>query len=643
MKDKESNVQKGSIDFVGTYKKWQPYGDPDAGNTNSKRPIHEVTHLLVSKYDIFGNERIIWASTPENPNGSPILSTTTGTLFLESRVQPIQKSSLGTSNFVIDTYIFNINGKPIDAGSYYKIPVSFVRSKYNIEPGYSELSMWNDIGRNEKLSYITFFTSYSKEVTTKKPSTQSTVTSGKNTYGGWVFNGLWHRDGSWPIDHKFRSGLLNLNVNNPGASAAWQACDGAVNTGAWIRVNDERVVVESHDFISNSRDTIYRYFHDIHTNIRGQLDIENNTTTALSIDLPVIKFEPDENRELENWEKALVTQRRMALDSIRSIQDKVVIIRLRSNKEDVERGFNEINLFEGQTIDRNDDATRGISRKPGHLLETWILFGVPSANMDEWTDFLLDDNQSGFYSMRWYAEPTDHTRGEFKKDEWYKSVFTRVVTSPSNPNGQMGGIERYTDPLLDRTTGKITNSCREQFLNPKRGIHKVNENNKKTFCDLLYVSEQILKMHRARLVEIKKYVDDIESNNNSTQDRFIRHIETLNFNNKLIRQLKANYKAFSEYIKNPLIMKNPDLVSEDFAFESALFFFERNKLWTICNKGVTDESITQLTKRVNGGINGLKDRIELTKKYYSWLTKKKYLILQKTELKNEKRYFDSDY
>jgi putative chitinase len=85
---------------------------------------------------------------------------------------------------------------------------------------------------------------------------------------------------------------------------------------------------------------------------------------------------------------------------------------------------------------------------------------------------------------------------------------------------------------------------------------------------------------------------------------------------------RANYKAFSEYIKNPLIMENPDLVSEDLAFESALFFFERNKLWTICNKGVTDESITQLTKRVNGGINGLKDRIELTKKYYSWLTKK---------------------
>jgi len=84
---------------------------------------------------------------------------------------------------------------------------------------------------------------------------------------------------------------------------------------------------------------------------------------------------------------------------------------------------------------------------------------------------------------------------------------------------------------------------------------------------------------------------------------------------------RANYKAFSDYLKNPLIMENPDLVSDDFAFESALFFFERNKLWSICNKGITDESITQLTKRVNGGVNGLKERMELTKKYYSWLTK----------------------
>jgi hypothetical protein len=40
------------------------------------------------------------------------------------------------------------------------------------------------------------------------------------------------------------------------------------------------------------------------------------------------------------------------------------------------------------------------------------------------------------------------------------------------------------------------------------------------------------------------FVEDIESNNKNKQDRFINYIDGLNFNNKIIRQLKANYKAF---------------------------------------------------------------------------------------------------
>lgn len=82
---------------------------------------------------------------------------------------------------------------------------------------------------------------------------------------------------------------------------------------------------------------------------------------------------------------------------------------------------------------------------------------------------------------------------------------------------------------------------------------------------------------------------------------------------------KSNYQNFANHIKNEEIMTNPDLVSEDYAFESALFFFDRNKLWDICDKGVTDETILLLTKRINGGVNGLSQRSELTKKYYGWL------------------------
>ena len=82
---------------------------------------------------------------------------------------------------------------------------------------------------------------------------------------------------------------------------------------------------------------------------------------------------------------------------------------------------------------------------------------------------------------------------------------------------------------------------------------------------------------------------------------------------------KANYEAFSTYLKNPEVLKNPDLVSADFAFESAMYFFDKNKLWDICDKGTDDATITALTKRINGGTNGLDHRKSLTLKYWEWV------------------------
>lgn len=82
---------------------------------------------------------------------------------------------------------------------------------------------------------------------------------------------------------------------------------------------------------------------------------------------------------------------------------------------------------------------------------------------------------------------------------------------------------------------------------------------------------------------------------------------------------KSNYQSFSNYLKKPEIMTNPDLVATEFAFESAIFFFDNNKLWSICDKGVTKDTILALTKRINGGTHGLADREEKTLKYYQWL------------------------
>jgi putative chitinase len=83
---------------------------------------------------------------------------------------------------------------------------------------------------------------------------------------------------------------------------------------------------------------------------------------------------------------------------------------------------------------------------------------------------------------------------------------------------------------------------------------------------------------------------------------------------------RDNYKAFADYCKRPDVMSNPDLVATELAFESAMFFFERNKLWAICDQGVTDAAILSLTKKINGGTHGLQDRSDKTKKYIGWAT-----------------------
>jgi putative chitinase len=82
---------------------------------------------------------------------------------------------------------------------------------------------------------------------------------------------------------------------------------------------------------------------------------------------------------------------------------------------------------------------------------------------------------------------------------------------------------------------------------------------------------------------------------------------------------KDNYQAFANYINRPEVMHDPDLVAGELCFESALWFFDKNKLWSICDKGINEAAILALTKRINGGTHGLDDRRMKTKKYATWL------------------------
>lgn len=81
---------------------------------------------------------------------------------------------------------------------------------------------------------------------------------------------------------------------------------------------------------------------------------------------------------------------------------------------------------------------------------------------------------------------------------------------------------------------------------------------------------------------------------------------------------KGNYTKFTQFIGEDCV-SNPDLVATKYPLASAAFFFDVNKLWSLCDKGSDDVTVTTVTKRVNGGTNGLEDRIKHFKEFYNLL------------------------
>jgi len=81
---------------------------------------------------------------------------------------------------------------------------------------------------------------------------------------------------------------------------------------------------------------------------------------------------------------------------------------------------------------------------------------------------------------------------------------------------------------------------------------------------------------------------------------------------------KDNYTAFDKTVPED-ILANPDLVATKYALASAAWFFNKNGLWTICDKGADQGTVTAVTKRVNGGTIGLPDRIKHFNEYYNLL------------------------
>lgn len=72
---------------------------------------------------------------------------------------------------------------------------------------------------------------------------------------------------------------------------------------------------------------------------------------------------------------------------------------------------------------------------------------------------------------------------------------------------------------------------------------------------------------------------------------------------------KDNYKAFSAFIGQDCVA-DPTLVANKYPMDSAVWFFEVNKIWDICDKGAGEDVVKAVTRKVNGGLNGIADRLQ---------------------------------
>lgn len=81
---------------------------------------------------------------------------------------------------------------------------------------------------------------------------------------------------------------------------------------------------------------------------------------------------------------------------------------------------------------------------------------------------------------------------------------------------------------------------------------------------------------------------------------------------------KANYKLFDQFVPED-ILANPDLVTTQYPLLSAAWFWNSKSLNKIADLGSTDQEVAEITRKVNGGYNGLKERLHYFDEFFGVL------------------------
>lgn len=152
------------------------------------------------------------------------------------------------------------------------------------------------------------------------------------------------------------------------------------------------------------------------------------------------------------------------------------------------------------------------------------------------------------------------------------------------------------------------------FKSTSENLNYSAERLKEVFGKHFFGTSSIDFAHKPEKIANRVYANRLGNGNEQTGDGF-------RFRGRGFLQLsfKFNYEQFSLFVGEDVV-KNPDLVATKYALTSAVFFFEKNGLWAICDKGSSVAIVTQLTKRINGGTNGLDDRINRFNEFYKALT-----------------------
>ena len=121
--------------------------------------------------------------------------------------------------------------------------------------------------------------------------------------------------------------------------------------------------------------------------------------------------------------------------------------------------------------------------------------------------------------------------------------------------------------------------------------------------------------YRPLMIGSRVYADRMGNGSERSQEGF-------KFRGRGYLQLsgKNNYKIFSDFISQDCV-DNPDLVAYEYPIDNAIWFFNYNNLWTICDRGSSDSVVLELTQKINGGTNGLQDRLIKFKMFESLFIK----------------------